>query len=196
MSTNVFWAGNVSGEYVVSIFNNPEDKEGDNAPLTDLENNIDRVYFDSRFKYLNIIINKNITVNYPEIQAGDYKKETALNTIYMHNHEYPLSAVLVDDETGEIVTTAKIQNNRTATFLIDDNRYYLKYDWEVTDTVLPEVTKTYTLLAFETSLPYSSGFMHISKDLVTVSNVFNSSKEYFYRDTDGINFDGVYMKVQ
>jgi hypothetical protein len=114
----------------------------------------------------------------------------------MHNHDYPLSAVLVDDETGEIVTSVKIQNNRTATFLIDDNRYYLKYNWEVTDAILPEITKTYTLLAFETTLPYSSGFMHVSKDLVTVSDVFNSSKDYFYRDTEGINFGGVYMKVQ
>ena len=196
MPTTVFWAGNVSGTQVVSIFNNPEGKEGDNSPLTDPENNIDRIYFDSRFKYLNIIINKKITINYPKIEAGENRQETLLATIYTHNHNYPLSAILVDDETGEIVKTTEIQNNRNVTFLLDDNKYYLKHTWNVTNTEIPAVTKTYTLLAFDTQLPYSSGFFHASKELVTVSDIFNTSKDYFYRDSEGINFDGIFMKVQ
>ena len=55
MTTNVLWAGNIQGQQVVSIFNNTTEDQGNNNPLLNRYDYLDRVYFDSRFDYLNIL---------------------------------------------------------------------------------------------------------------------------------------------
>ena len=66
MSTNVFWAGNVSGTKVVSIYNNPDGAVGNTAPLLEPNVYLDRIYFDTRFDYLNIYL-KLLLLNHTHI---------------------------------------------------------------------------------------------------------------------------------
>ena len=64
MTTNVLWAGTTGGKKVVSIFNNPTGQQGSNLPLTNPTTYLNRIYFDTRFDYLNIISKTDFVQNY------------------------------------------------------------------------------------------------------------------------------------
>lgn len=168
MSTNVLWAGTVSGRKVVSIFNNPEGQTGSNVPLNNPLSNLDRIYFDSRFEYLSITSRTDFTQAYPNItvntDANNYKGKSAsefpvqgssLYTIFRHNLGYPPAAILIDYDTRELIGSnmfvQNLNNNsyRTVSLVIDNTNVYLKENYFVRRENLPAITSRYTLLLFE-----------------------------------------------
>jgi hypothetical protein len=70
MSTNVLWAGNVAGAPVVSIFNNPDSLFGNNYPVYNRFDAMDRIYLDSRFTYLDIKWSLDFSYKYANVIAG------------------------------------------------------------------------------------------------------------------------------
>jgi hypothetical protein len=168
MSTNVLWAGTVSGRKVVSIFNNPVGQTGSNVPLNDPLPNLNRIYFDSRFDYLNIISKNDFTITYPYLElntdpnnnkgksASEYPRQgSTLHVITRHNLSYPPAVVLIDYDTREVIGSnmfiQNIGNNsyRTATLMVDTLNVVIKETYLVRVQPLPSMTRRYTLLIFE-----------------------------------------------
>jgi hypothetical protein len=159
MTTNVFWAGTTGGKKVVSIFNNPTGQTGSNLPLTNPTQYLDRVYFDTRFDYLNIIQKTDFVQNYSLVSADPDPTVTTKNTneytIAIHNFGYVPAAILIDYDTREIIaghTYVQLVNNnsyRIASLAMDDTKFYIKERHTVNIDSLNSLTRRYTLLAFE-----------------------------------------------
>jgi hypothetical protein len=150
MSTNVFWAGNVNGAPVVTIFNNSLDEEGNNKPVYNRFDNLDKIYFDSRFNYINLVWQLDLTFAFSNISIGNSGQK--ITTIGYHNLGYTPAGILIDSDTREIVTNnnyiqiVNFDSSRKVSLLIDSVRFYLKEDYDSSTGNLPALTKRYTIL--------------------------------------------------
>jgi hypothetical protein len=155
MPTNVFWAGKVFGEPVVSIFNNPDSDSFQNTPLLNRYDYIDRIYFDSRFDYLSIRWQTDITVPFSYVARGGSGETTS--TLALHNFGYPPASIIIDKDTREIISNnsfiqiVNFSSYRTVSYLIDSNRFYIKEKYLNVRDDLPAITRRYTILAFGNS---------------------------------------------
>ena len=159
MTTNVLWAGTTGGKKVVSIFNNPTGQQGSNLPLTNPTTYLNRIYFDTRFDYLNIIQKTDFVQNYSLVTADPDPTVTTKNTneytIAIHNFGYVPAAILIDYDTREIIaghTYVQIVNNnsfRIVSLAMDSTKFYIKERNIVNANSLTTLTRRYTLLAFE-----------------------------------------------
>ena len=159
MTTNVLWAGTTGGKKVVSIFNNPTGQQGSNLPLTNPTTYLNRIYFDTRFDYLNIIQKTDFVQNYSLVTADPDPTVTTKNTneytIAIHNFGYVPAAILIDYDTREIIaghTYVQIINNnsfRIVSLAMDSTKFYIKERNIVNTDSLTTLTRRYTLLAFE-----------------------------------------------
>ena len=159
MTTNVLWAGTTGGKKVVSIFNNPVGQQGSNLPLTNPTNYLNRIYFDTRFDYLNIIQKTDFVLNYSLVTADPDPTVTTKNTneytISIHNFGFVPAAILIDYDTREIIaghTYVQLVNNnsyRIAALAMDSTKFYIKERHSVNIDSLDSLTRRYTLLAFE-----------------------------------------------
>jgi len=169
--SDVFWAGNVSGNVqVVSIFNNPAGKEGGNEPLSNLYGNLNRVYLDTRLSYLNILVKQDFVQTYPYIEPyatsdnvkgkipTEYPRQGQnYYSLYSHNLGYVPAAMLIDYDTREVIGSSMfVQNStndafRTATLVMDNVRVYLRENYFVRRQALNSLTRRYTLLIFKDS---------------------------------------------
>jgi len=159
MTTNVLWAGTTGGKKVVSIFNNPTGQQGSNLPLTNPTTYLNRIYFDTRFDYLNILSKTDFVQNYSLVAADPDPTVTTKNTneytISIHNFGYVPAAILIDYDTREIIaghTYAQIVNNnsfRIVSLAMDSTKFYIKERNIVNTDSLTTLTRRYTLLTFE-----------------------------------------------
>ena len=159
MTTNVLWAGTTGGKKVVSIFNNPTGQQGSNLPLTNPTTYLNRIYFDTRFDYLNIIQKTDFVQNYSLVTADPDPTVTTKNTneytIAIHDFGYVPAAILIDYDTREIIaghTYVQIINNnsfRIVSLAMDSTKFYIKERNIVNTDSLTTLTRRYTLLAFE-----------------------------------------------
>ena len=154
MTTNVLWAGNIAGAPVVSIFNNPDGLQGNNYPVYNRFSAMDRIYLDSRFDYLNVKWSLDFTYKFNFIGIGG-ENET-LTTIAYHNFGYSPVAILLDTDTREIISNnSYIQivgaSYRSASLIIDSDKFYIKETYKNKYEVLPFLTRRYTILAFNKS---------------------------------------------
>jgi hypothetical protein len=155
MSTNVLWAGNIAGAPVVSIFNNPTGYEGNNDPVYNRFSNFDRIYLDSRFNYLTVRWQLDLTFLFNSVAIGGSGEK--ISTIGLHNFGYPPATILLDTDTREVITNnsyiqiVNYTSVRTLSLLIDNNKFYFKEKYDNTLDDLPSITRRYTLLAFDNS---------------------------------------------
>jgi hypothetical protein len=159
MTTNVLWAGTTGGKKVVSIFNNPTGQQGSNLPLTNPTTYLDRIYFDTRFDYLNILSKTDFVQNYSLVTADPDPTVTTKNTneytISLHNFGYVPAAILIDYDTREIIaghTYVQIVNNnsfRIVSLALYSTKFYIKERNIVNTDSLTTLTRRYTLLTFE-----------------------------------------------
>ena len=136
MTTNVLWAGSTGGKQVVSIFNNPTGQQGSNLPLTNPTSYLNRIYFDTRFDYLNILWKTDFVQNYSLVTADADPTVTIKNTneytVAIHNFGFVPAAILIDYDTREIVaghTYVQLVNNnsyRIASLAMDSSNFYIK----------------------------------------------------------------------
>ena len=151
MSTNVLWAGNVAGAPVVSIFNNPDSLFGNNYPVYNRFDAMDRIYLDSRFTYLDIKWSLDFSYKYANVIAGSSGEVTT--TVWYHNFGYPAAAILLDTDTREIISNnsyIQVINSsyRTISLLIDSDKFYIKENYSNPTDTLPILTRRYTVLSF------------------------------------------------
>jgi hypothetical protein len=159
MTTNVLWAGTTGGKKVVSIFNNPVGQQGSNLPLTNPTTYLNRIYFDTRFDYLNVLWKTDFVQNYSLVTANPDPTVTTRNTneytIAIHDFGYVPAAILIDYDTREIIaghTYVQIENNnsfRIVSLAMDSTKFYIKERNLVNIDSLTTLTRRYTLLAFE-----------------------------------------------
>lgn len=156
MSTNVLWAGNVSGQPVVSIFNNPTANVGGNDPLLSPYDFIDRIYFDSRFNYLSVATDSTFVKQYEYIPAtGSSTEVVTTSTILIHNLGYIPAAMLIDRDTNEVIGAnhyVQIENNqsyRIISLLMDSTKFYIKEKYYAKNYGLPAITRRYRILGFD-----------------------------------------------
>jgi hypothetical protein len=154
MSTNVLWAGNVAGAPVVSIFNNPVGYQGNDYPVYNRFDAMDRIYLDSRFNYLEVKWSLDFSYKFDLIQSGN--EGSVLTTVGYHNFGYPPIAILLDYDTREIITNNNYvqvigTSYRALSFLIDPDKFYIKEEYTNKNNNLPGLTRRYTLLAFNNS---------------------------------------------
>lgn len=168
MSTNVLWAGTVSGRKIVSIFNNPTGQAGSNVPLNDPVSNLSRIYFDSRFDYLSIISKTDFVQSFGRIElstdennnkgkgASEYPNQGSnIYTIYRHDFGYAPAVMLIEYDTRELIGSNMIIQNvnnfsfRTLGLMVDSTNVYLKEKYFARLEELPSISKRYTLLVFE-----------------------------------------------
>jgi hypothetical protein len=155
MGTNVLWAGNIAGAPVVSIFNNPTGYEGNNDPVYNRFSNFDRIYLDSRFNYLTVRWQLDLTYLFNSVSLGGTGEK--VSTIGFHNFGYPPVTILLDTDTREVITNnsyVQIVNYtsvRTLTLLMDNSKFYFKETYDNVLDDLPSITRRYTLLAFDNS---------------------------------------------
>lgn len=174
MSSNVFFAGNVIGfgDPVVSIYNNPTGFVGNTAPLLQPNVFLDRIRFDTRFSYLNIISKTTFTQSYPFISPfssesnekgkdpGDYPRRGD-NIYRIKNHGIitgvypdPPIGILIDADTREVIGSnmiiQNISNNafRYIGLLTDVTGFYIKESYFVRNEPLTSITRRYTLFTF------------------------------------------------
>ena len=136
MTTNVLWAGSTGGKQVVSIFNNPTGQQGSNLPLTNPTSYLNRIYFDTRFDYLNILWKTDFVQNYSLVTADADPTVTIKNTneytVAIHNFGFVPAAILIDYDTREIVaghTYVQLVNNnsyRIASLAMDSSNFYIR----------------------------------------------------------------------
>jgi hypothetical protein len=170
MATNVFWAGNVSGTKVVSIYNNPDGAVGNTAPLLEPTKYLDRIYFDTRFEYLNIVSKVNFVKSFPYIEPysdgtnAKSKDPTEfprqgynIYNITSHGLGYTPAGILIDSNTKEIVGSNMIIQNiendslRHIALIADSTNFYIKENFFVRRRALTSLTRSYTLLIFNTT---------------------------------------------
>jgi hypothetical protein len=153
--TNVLWAGNVEGAPVVSIFNNPSGYEGNNYPVYNRFDSLDRIYLDTRFNYLDVKWTLDFSYKFESVPKGSSGE--LLTTVAYHNFGYPPAAILLDTDTREIISnnsyiqTVNYTSFRTASFIIDSTKFYIKENYENKNDLLESLTRRYTILAFSQS---------------------------------------------
>jgi hypothetical protein len=166
-STRVMWAGIKSGVGLVSIFNNPKNSQGDDSPLNSPLSNLNRIFFDTRFNYLNIVSEANPTINFPfrdinKQNTGKKGKDTrlipvegeALYTAYPHNLGYVPSGLLYDLDNNQALSgNTFLQNIDNTSFrlvylLVDDTNFYIKERFFVRGFPLPSLSKSFRILVF------------------------------------------------
>lgn len=150
--TNVLWAGNIAGAPVVSIFNNPPNNEGNNYPVYNRFDSLDRIYLDTRFDYFDVKWSLDFSYKFENINAGSTGQ--IINTVAYHNFSYPPAAILIDTDTREIISNNNFiqiinyKSFRTASFLIDSTKFYIKENYDNKNEILTSLTRRYTILAF------------------------------------------------
>jgi hypothetical protein len=150
--TNVLWAGNIAGAPVVSIFNNPPNNEGNNYPVYNRFDSLDRIYLDTRFDYFDVKWSLDFSYKFENINAGSTGE--IITTVAYHNFSYPPAAILIDTDTREIISNNNFiqiinyKSFRTASFLIDSTKFYIKENYDNKNEILPSLTRRYTILAF------------------------------------------------
>jgi len=152
--SKVLFAGKVPGsnpvQTVASIY-----EGGDDNPLYNPTGHINRIYFDSRFDYLNIVGQTDVTVNFDYQQTtqdcGKKGKDCSLiprsgtNTFTLHAHgqNYRPAIAVFDLGTSRGVAGNRFihaVNNtsfRLVWALIDGAYVYLRERWFVRQTPLP-----------------------------------------------------------
>lgn len=167
MSTKVLWAGRLGNRGVVSIFENPVGQTGSNAPLNNPLDFLSRVYFDTRFNYLNIVAETEFSKLYTFIDVnkeasgkkGKSSREVPIDgqnivKIYDHNLGYTPSGILYDLETNDALSgNVFVQNVDNTSFrllylLADSTSFYIKEKYFVRLKPLQSITKKYRLLVF------------------------------------------------
>ena len=171
MSTTVLWAGNVANSQIVSIYNNPTSLEGNTGPAFNPNLYIDRIYFDTRYDYLQISATVSLSLTYPYIEPyttdlsgikgkspEEYPKQgTNEFVIYTHSLGYPPACLLTDRDTGEVIGSNMIVQNinndsfRYLTLSIDNDNVYIKESFFVRRTPLTSITRRYNLYIFSNS---------------------------------------------
>jgi len=154
MSTNVLWAGNIAGAPVVSIFNNPDGYQGNDYPVYNRFDAMDRIYLDSRFNYLEVKWSLDFSYKFDLIESGD--GGSVVTTVGYHNFGYPPIAILLDYDTREIISNNNYvqvigTSYRALSFLIDSDKFYIKEEYKNKNNNLSGLTRRYTLLAFNNS---------------------------------------------
>lgn len=166
-SSRVLWAGIKDGKGVVSIFTNPKNSQGDNAPLDNPLANLNRMYFDTRFNYLNIVAEAEITLNFEfrdinKQSSGKKGKDTSLipvegdilYTAYQHNLGYTPAGILYDIDNNQAISgNTFLQNIDNTSFrllylLADNDYFYIKERYFVRGFPLPSISKTFRVLVF------------------------------------------------
>jgi hypothetical protein len=152
--SKVLFAGKIPGsspvQTVASIY-----EGGDDNPLSNPTGHINRIYFDSRFDYLNIVGQTDVTVNFDYQQTttncGKKGKDCSLiprsgtNTFTLHAHglNYRPAIAVFDLGTSRGVAGNRFihaVNNtsfRLVWVLIDGIYVYLRERWFVRQTALP-----------------------------------------------------------
>jgi hypothetical protein len=120
---------------------------------------LNRIYFDTRFDYLNILWKTEFVQNYSLVTANSdptvTTKSTNEYTVAIHDFGYVPAAILIDYDTREIIaghTYVQLVNNnsyRIASLAMDSTKFYIKERYSVNIDSLPSLTRRYTLLAFE-----------------------------------------------
>lgn len=161
----VLHAGNVPGssplQTVVSIYSS-----GDNLPLQNPANYLDRLYFDSRLDYLNIVgqIDVSQTFAYQAVTTNCGKKgkdcslipRTGENTYNLgaHGQTYRPAIAITDTDTKQglsgnmFIQAISNTSFRMCWVLINDTYIYLKERWWVRQNNLPAVTKNFRIYIF------------------------------------------------
>jgi hypothetical protein len=166
-STRVLWAGVKDDKGLVSIFSNPKNGSGDNSPLDAPLNHLNRVFFDTRFTYLNIVAEAQVTLNFPfrdvnKQSSGKKNKDTSLipidgeqvYTAYAHNLGYTPMGILYDIDNNQAISgNTFLQNIDNTSFrllylLADNTNFYIKERYFVRGFELPSVSKSYRVLVF------------------------------------------------
>lgn len=167
MTTNVLWAGQLGSRGVVSIFSNPDGQTGSNGPLNSPLTYLDRVYFDTRFNYLNIIAEADFSrlYNFVDVNrqsSGKKGKSSSevpiegsnITKIYDHGLGYVPGCILYDLDTNDALSgNVFVQNIDNTSFrllylLADENSFYIREKYFVRLKPLPSITKKYRLLVF------------------------------------------------
>lgn len=165
MSTNVFWAGYKSNVGVVSIFNNPTANVGGDDPTINPYTHIDRIYFDTRFEYLNIVKEFEFTKTFDIVDAYypgtsfriNPKTEVLKTEVYRHRLSYIPLGILYDIDTNQAITGTHILQNienssiRTISLQVDDEFFTIREKSYVGALPLPSLSKRYKILIFDKS---------------------------------------------
>jgi len=168
MTTKVFYAGKIGTRAVVSIFSNPTSQAGSNVPLNNPTANLSRVFFDSRFDYLENIVSVNFVKYHDLIQPSSTSPTKkgkvgiaspidgfSTTTIFNHNFGYIPSAMIIDSATNLALPAnyflQNVKNNsfRVISLLADTSNIYLREKYFVRIDSLPSLTKQYRLLVFD-----------------------------------------------
>lgn len=166
-STRVFWAGQKSGTGVVSIFANPKNSTGNDDPLNNPLSNLNRIHFDTRFNYLNIVAEAEVTLNFEfrdvnRQSSGKKNKSSTLipiegdkvYTAYRHNLGYIPAGLLYDVDNNQAISgNTFLQNIDNTSFrllylLADTTHFYIKERYFVRGFALPAISKTFRVLVF------------------------------------------------
>ena len=166
-STRVLWAGVKNSVGVVSIFTNPKNYTGDDSPLDNPLANLNRVFFDTRFNYINIVAEATVTLNFEfrdinKQSAGKKGKDTRLIpiegekifTAYPHNLGYVPAGILYDLDNNQAISgNTFLQNIDNTSFrllylLADSTNFYIKERYFVRGFPLPAISKTFKVLTF------------------------------------------------
>lgn len=156
--TTVFYANS----NVVSIWNNPESNFGDDAPLYNPFNYINRIKYDSRFDYFNIIYSANFTLSFSYTENPNYipgKKfpeliSSSIINVGTHNLGYVPGFILLDRESRQAITGNNFTiNSDNSSFrllyaMADENYYYVKILNYVGASPLLATTKRFSLFGF------------------------------------------------
>jgi hypothetical protein len=159
MTTNVLYAGNYNGSPLISIFSNPDGQQGSNIPLSAPTQYLDRIYFDSRFQYFNIVYFGTFTTAYDAIPINSANptvplRSTTFKTTVIHNSGYAPAAILIDYDSREVIGAQTYiqtvnQSYRIAALHMDTEKFYIRERYYVLGDALPAITRRYAIGVFE-----------------------------------------------
>lgn len=163
--SNVIWAGNKSNVGIVSIYTNPTEEEGKDLPLNNPNVYLDRIHFDTRFNYLNVVKEFVFTKTFDTVLATNPiasfelnpRVQTIRTNIFQHGLNYKPLGLLYDLDTNEAVTGTHIVQNvdnfsiRTLNLQVDSTFFILREKYYLGRSTLPTLSKKYKLLIFNTS---------------------------------------------
>jgi len=160
--TKVLYGGTIPStqQTVLSIY-----EGGDDNPLYNPTNYLNRLYFDSRLDYINIVgqADVSITFNYRavvSVSSGKKSNTQAVQTgtvstvIGAHGGSYRPAFAGYDLDTGRAITgNMFIQSVSNTSFrlcylLIDNTYLYIIERWFVRLNALPSITKNFRFFAF------------------------------------------------
>lgn len=158
--TKVFHAGRIPGtsNNVVSIY-----EGGDDSPLTDPAGNISRVYFDTRFDYLNLVktVDTSVSMAAEGVVTNCGKKGKDCSAIVRqgeriynlgaHGQSYIPAVLMYDLSNSRALTGSQfVQSISNTSFrlchvFIDSTYVYLKERWFVRYNNLPVFNANYRM---------------------------------------------------